>query len=143
MATKTSATQQAKPSETKPAPLSTHSVQHIEIASTEPEKLSRFLAKQFGWEFQAMAMPQGGTYHVFRTPNGNGGGVWAPAPGQPAATTPYINVEDIEAAVKSCQKAGAEIMMPVTEVPGQGLFFWFRVHGSPPLACWEQTGPRN
>lgn len=135
---KTSTTTQ----ETQRSPEVTHAIQHIEIVATEPAKLRKFLEKQFGWQFETMKMPTG-DYHVFRTPNGNGGGVMAPQPGQPIAATPYINVENCEATLKSCQKAGAEIMMPVTEVPGQGKFFWFRYAGGPPLACWQSTASRN
>jgi uncharacterized protein len=119
-----------------------HSIRHIEIVATEPAKLKAFLEKQFGWKFQAHKMPSG-DYNAFRTPDGNGGGVMAPMPGQPIAATPYINVRDIDATMKSCQKGGAAILMPVTEVPGQGKFFWFQYGGGPPLACWQQTGPRN
>ena len=35
------------------------------------------------------------------------------------------------------------IVMPVTDVPGQGKFFIFQYPGSPPMGCWQQTGPRN
>jgi predicted enzyme related to lactoylglutathione lyase len=119
-----------------------HSITHIEITSTQPEKLKAFFEQQFGWQFQTHKMPAG-EYHLFKTPNGNAGGVTAPMPQQPIAATPYINVEDIDATQQSCKKAGATILMPVTEVPGQGKFFWFQVAGSPPLACWQQTGPRN
>jgi predicted enzyme related to lactoylglutathione lyase len=120
-----------------------HAVQHIEITATEPKKLRSFLEKQFGWKFETHTMEGGVEYNLFRTPDGNGGGVMAPMPGQPIATTPYINVADIEKTFDSVKKAGAEIMMPVSEVPGQGRFFIFRYGGGPALACWQQTGPRN
>jgi hypothetical protein len=121
---------------------SVHSIQHTEITATDPAKLRKFLETQFGWKFETYKMPQG-DYNLFRMPDGNGGGVMAPMPGQPIAATPYITVTDCDATLTSCQKAGAEIMMPVTEVPGQGKFFIFRYGGGPPLACWQQTGPRN
>lgn len=127
---------------TTPRDPNLHSVSHIEITATEPAKLKQFLEKQFGWKFTTHKMDFG-DYNLFKTPNGNGGGVMAPMPGQPIGSTPYINVTDIEATFKSCQKAGATIMMPVSEVPGQGKFFIFQYGGSAPLACWQQTGPRN
>jgi len=133
---------QTQPTQPQRTPERIHAIQHIEIASTEPGKLKQFLEKQFGWQFQTYPMPSG-EYHAFRTPDGNGGGVTAPMPGQAIAATPYINVADIEATLKGCEKAGAKILMPVTEVPGQGRFFWFQAAGGPPLACWQQTGPRS
>jgi hypothetical protein len=118
----------------------THAIQHIEIVATDPDAMSKFLADQFGWTFETFPMPQGGEYHMFRTPDGNGGGVIAPQGKQPIAATPYINVDDCEATIKNCKKAGATILMPVTEVPGMGKFFWFQVAGGPPLACWQAMG---
>lgn len=133
----------ANPPEAKRKPERIHAIQHIELVATEPTKLRAFLEKQFGWKFETYPMGEGREYLAFRTPDGNGGGVLAPMPGQPIAATPYINVADIAATLKSCEKAGAKILMPVTEVPGQGRFFWFQHGGGPPLACWQQTGPRN
>lgn len=120
----------------------THSIQHIEIVSTEPVKLKKFLEKQFGWKFETQPMPGGaGEYHMFRTPDGNGGGVLQPQnPGQPVAVTPYINVADCAATEKSCQKNGATILMPTTDIPGMGRFFVFQFPNSPALACWQATG---
>jgi len=121
-------------------PKNLHSIQHIELASTQPEKLRDFLAAEFGWKFESHPMPGGGTYHMFRAPDGNGGGILAPQPGQPVAATPYINVADADKTLKRCEKAGAKILVPVTEVPGMGRFFWFQAAGGPPLACWQPTG---
>lgn len=127
---------------TKRNPEATHSIQHIELVSTEPAKFRKFLEKQFGWTFETHKTPNG-EYHAFRTPDGNGGGITPPMnPGHTGAT-PYINVENIEATLKSCQKNGATIMMPITDVPGMGKFFWFQVAGGPPLACWQATGTTN
>lgn len=123
-------------------PEATHTIQHIELPSSEPEKLKKFLEKQFGWKFTTTKMP-GLEYHAFRAPDGNGGGVFSAQPGQPIQAVPYVNVENCEATLKGCQKNGAEILMPVTEVPGQGKFFQFRIPGGPIMACWQQTGPRN
>ena len=137
MAKTTTNTQQA----TERNPEVTNAIQHIEFVSTKPNELKKFLEKQFGWKFETMKIPGGaGDYHSFRTPDGNGGGVLAPQmPSQPIAVTPYINVENCEAAETSCKKNGATIIMPTTEIPGMGKFFQFQVAGGPPLACWQST----
>jgi uncharacterized protein len=119
------------------------SIWHVEITASEPKRLRTFMEKQFGWTFTEHDMGPSGIYNLFRTPDGHGGGIMAPMPGQPIASTPYINVKDIEATHQSVKRAGAMVMMPPTEVPGQGKFLIFSVHGSPPLACWQPTGPRN
>ncbi|HVL47096.1 MAG TPA: hypothetical protein VM889_00895 [Candidatus Thermoplasmatota archaeon] len=110
-----------------------HAVQHIEIATKNPELLKAFLAEQFDWTFETTQ----GDYHMFRTPGGTGGGVVRTREEQPVGVTPYINVKDIEGVQDACRRAGARIVLPVTEVPDMGRFFWFEVEGSPPLACWE------
>lgn len=130
-----------EPATTQRAPERIHAIQHIEIVSTDPARLKAFLEKQFGWTFETHKMPNG-EYHAFRTPDGNGGGVTAPmGPDQPIAVTPYVNVKDVDATLRSVQAAGAKILMPVTEVPGMGRFFWFQAAGGPPLACWQATAP--
>jgi uncharacterized protein len=124
-----------------PNPPVTHAVQHFEIVSTEPVKVKKFLEKQFGWKFESQKIPGSKSeYHSFRTPDGNGGGVIEPQmPTQPLAVTPYINVDDCEASEKSCQKNGATIIMPTTEIPGVGKFFIFTLPNCPPLACFQYT----
>lgn len=123
----------------------THAIQHVEIVSNEPIKLKKFLEKQFGWNFTSQKVPgMTGEYHSFRTPDGNGGGVVAPQDGNQAiAVTPYINVTNCEASQKGCEKNGAQILMPTTEIPGVGKFFVFSFPGSPPLACFQANAPQK
>ena len=118
-----------------------HAVQHFEIVTKDPVNLRKFLEKQFGWKFETTKMPgMTGDYHTFRTPDGNGGGVLAPQmPTAPLAVTPYVNVENCSASEKSCQKNGATIVMPTTDIPGVGRFFMFQFQNSPVLACFEST----
>jgi len=117
-------------------PETIHAMQHVEIVATDPHGLKQLLAQVFGWRFETHPMGEG-EYHMFRTPDGNGGGILAPQGGQPVAATPYVNVRDAEATRAACEKAGATIVVPITEVPGMGRFFWFQAAGAPPLACWE------
>ncbi len=115
-----------------------NAIQHIEIVVPNAVKARKFFERQFGWKFETVKMPTG-DYHTFRTPNGNGGGILEPIGPQPVATTPYVNVDNCDATLRSCEKAGATILMPVTEVPGQGRFFIFSYDGCPPIGCWENA----
>lgn len=122
-----------------PPPTVINALQHIEIVVPDAPKTRKFFEKTFGWKFETAKMPTG-DYHMFRTPNGNGGGILEPTEAdQPVATTPYVSVENCEATLKACEKAGCEIVTPVTEVPGMGKFFIFTYEGCPPIGCWQNT----
>ena len=50
---------------------------------------------------------------------------------------PYVLVEDIEAAVKAAQAAGAEIAMPSTEIPGGHGKFAIYILGGIQHGLWQ------
>lgn len=113
---------------------------HTEFVTNDPKALKTFLEKTFEWTFETQKIPQGGEYHLFTTPGGAVGGVTAPPPGAAVGTYSYIAVDDIKAAAKKVEKAGARILVPPTAIPNMGWFFQFQVKGGPVLACWQ--GPQ-
>lgn len=114
------------------------SIVHTEFITSEPKALRTLLEKEFGWKFETMKMDDGQEYHMFTTPGGDSGGVSVPPdPRAPIGTFSYIGVKDIKATAKRVEKAGAKIVMPVTEIPNMGWFFQFQVKGGPVLACFQ------
>lgn len=113
------------------------SVQHFEIATAAPGPTRAFLERVFGWTFESHDAPGGGSYDTFQMPDGTGGGVSTPLEGRSPGIVPYVNVDDLEDALALCKNAGAEIVVPIQDVPHQGRFFWFSVAGGPALGCWE------
>lgn len=50
---------------------------------------------------------------------------------------PYLLVDDIAAAVKAAEEAGAMVAMPPTEIPGQGTFAIY-VQGGIQHGLWQR-----
>ncbi len=53
----------------------------------------------------------------------------------------YVRVEDLKVAERRVREAGGEIMLPRTDIPGMGSFFWFKIPSGPLMACWQDAGP--
>lgn len=117
------------------------------------ERLVRFLEDAFGWTFEVGAPEMG--YYSIASHDGRpvlavgqmaeGGGQWVT----------YFNTADIDVAVARASDAGATVVMPADEVPGQGRlallidpagamhgmwqagpFKGFGVYGEPNAPCW-------
>lgn len=54
----------------------------------------------------------------------------------------YVRVPDLEIAQHKIQELGGKIVLPRTDIPNMGSFFWFRVPSGPIMACW-QDAPRE
>lgn len=106
-----------------------------EIASSDPAATQRFLEKVFGWKFRTIMMPMG-EYRSYETQDGRGG-VRPTRPSEPPSSLAYVRVGDLSTALQRVEGAGAKVVLPRTEVPGMGCFFWFQVPGGPVLACWQ------
>ena len=96
---------------------------HFEIPAADPEKLSAFYQKVFGWKFDKWAGPM--EYWMIVTgkdgqPGINGG--MMRKPGGIASTTNTIGVDSVDAAIASATKAGGKLVMPKTPIPGVGYF---------------------
>jgi predicted enzyme related to lactoylglutathione lyase len=96
---------------------------HFEIPAADPEKLSAFYQKVFGWKFDKWAGPM--EYWMIVTgkdgePGINGG--MMRKPGGIASTTNTIGVESVDGSVAAVTKAGGKLVMPKTPIPGVGYF---------------------
>jgi len=68
-----------------------------------------------------------------------GVGVVSTRPKQLPSSTNYILVKDLKETEARVRKMGGEIVLPRTEIPGMGSFFWFKAPGGPVLACWQDA----
>ena len=109
-----------------------------ELASGDPAATRAFLEKVFGWTFRSVKMPMG-DYLSYETPGGGQGGIRPTRPGEAPASTSYVRVADLDAAMQAVTRAGAGIVLPRVDVPGMGSFFWFRTPGGPIMACWQDA----
>ncbi len=114
---------------------------HTELASTNPELTRRFLETVFKWNLEKISTPVGNLIR-YQTPGGAQGSIRVTRPKEAPGTINYILVDDIETTARAIKSAGGEILMPVTDVPRMGRFFWFRVPGGPVLAAWQDAPDR-
>ncbi len=98
-------------------------VQYLEIVTPDVDAVCATYAKVHGVQFSEPEAGLGGA----RTADLAGGGrIGIRAPMHEAedpVVRPYVLVDDIEAATKAAEKAGAEIAHPPMEIPGTREFF--------------------
>lgn len=55
----------------------------------------------------------------------------------------YVRVEDLKRAEDNVREAGGSVILPRTDIPGMGSFFWFKIPSGPLMACWQDAPPPN
>ena len=95
-----------------------------ELMTRDVERAKKFYADTLGWSFDAMPMPDGGTYWLAVIGGEPVGGIFdisAPEFGPvPESWMSYIAVDDVDARMKKALAAGAKLMKPAFDVPGVG-----------------------
>lgn len=111
-------------------------LQYLEIVTPDVNAACETYARVHGVTFSEPVDELGGA----RTADLAGGGrigIRAPmAEAEEPVVRPYILVDDIEAATKAAEEAGAMIAHPPMEVPGQGTFAIF-IQGGIHHALWK------
>jgi hypothetical protein len=101
---------------------------HFDMTAEDPERMTEFYSKVFGWTFQKWDGPM--DYWMATTgPEGTpgiNGGVGRREAGKPAHTINTIAVDSIDEAITAIKAAGGKIVMDKHEIPGVGIF----VHAS-------------
>jgi predicted enzyme related to lactoylglutathione lyase len=92
-------------------------VVHFELMGTERDQVARFYADLFGWHVQSMPEPP---YTVIDTHAGSGinGGIGSVEEGTPPYIAIYAQTREIREAFEKAVSLGAEVLIPVSEVPG-------------------------
>jgi predicted enzyme related to lactoylglutathione lyase len=95
-----------------------------ELLTKDVERAKAFYGQTIGWTFEAMPMPDGGTYWVAKIDGRPAGGIFpTTGPGfekVPEAWMSYLAVDDVDARVAKATAAGARLMRPIFDVPGVG-----------------------
>ncbi len=100
---------------------------HFEIPSQDPDKLSDFYKKVFGWKFEKWGGPM--EYWMVTTgaegqPGINGG--FMRKQGPVTGTTNTIGVESVDESVKTVKNAGGKVVMEKTPIPTIGYFAYLQ-----------------
>lgn len=114
-------------------------VVHWEFWSQNPEKVSDFYARVFGWQIQHIPEMD---YRLVETGGEGGinGGIMTPKQGPwPSNLAFYIDVDDLEAYCEKIRQAGGKIVVERMEVPGVGALALFEDPDGRVLGMWLQN----
>jgi uncharacterized protein len=100
---------------------------HFEIPANDPDKLSDFYKKVFGWKFEKW----GGSMEYWMVNTGAEGqpginGGFMRKQGPVTGTTNTIGVESVDESVKSVKNAGGKVVMEKTPIPTIGYFAYLQ-----------------
>lgn len=95
-----------------------------ELLSRDVEASKAFYATTLGWAYEPMPMPKGGTYWLAKAGDKMVGGLMTMPDDLPAQVPThwfsYIEVDDIDARLKTVTEAGGRIMRPAWDIPDVG-----------------------
>ena len=109
-----------------------------ELASTNLSETRKFLEETFGWKFDSVQMPTG-QYLTLQNPVGTTVGIRSAQKSETPGSTNYVLVKDLDEAERNVRKKGGQIVLPRTDIPGMGSFFWFKIPSGPIMACWQDA----
>jgi hypothetical protein len=116
-------------------------IAHIEFHTTDLAASRRFYEEIFGWTFKIIA--GWGTYAMFTTPDGQGGGFDAgPQADAPSDKGPTLHIEvvDIDAAVGKIERVGGRALVRKTKISDEfGYFALFLDNVGNRLGLWSRT----
>jgi len=105
-------------------PMQTHGAfSWNELITSDPAKAAEFYGSLFGWTVESMEMPGFGVYRVIKVDGQPMAGLMAKPPGaegMPPAWGSYVTVHNVDATVDAAQRLGAQLLVPVMDVPGVG-----------------------
>ena len=125
-------------------------VTHFEIPADDLARSKAFYGSVFGWEFNTMAMPDGGDYTGVVTapvdeqtqlptdPGAINGALVERQPEMPAPVV-TIEVEAIDEVMQQVEAQGGTTVLPRTAIEGMGAFAYFKDPEGNVMGLWETT----
>ena len=106
---------------------------HVELISKDTAKSVRFYEKVFGWKFDDV-----GQGYMFVSPAAMPtGAIRTLQEGESAGSLSYIEVRDVAKTLKDAEAAGAQVVVPRTEVPNMGHYAVFIAPGEVPQGIFQ------
>ena len=113
-------------------------VVHFELWSNNPEQVSEFYSKIFGWSINYI--PELNYRFVETGGDGIDGGIFQPQEGPwPGNMCLYINVDSLEEYLDRVKEAGGKVVVERAEVPNIGAFALFEDPDGRVLGIWQQS----
>jgi predicted enzyme related to lactoylglutathione lyase len=118
-----------------------------ELRTRDAERAKRFYASTIGWSFEASSTPDGYTYWVALQDGKPVAGLFPlTSPmfdGVPESWMSFLAVDDVDARVAKAVKAGAELVMPVFDVPEVGRIAMLREPSGAGIGWITPVGPQT
>ncbi|HVP69251.1 MAG TPA: VOC family protein [Anaeromyxobacteraceae bacterium] len=95
-----------------------------DLVTPDDDGARSFYAGMFGWTFEAMPIPHGGSYWIASAGGREIGGIMRTPPGSPAppSWTSYASVADVDATCRTAADGGGRVLVPPTDIPRGGRF---------------------
>ncbi|MFN3201030.1 MAG: VOC family protein [Bradymonadia bacterium] len=112
-----------------------HTIDYIEISSTDIAVARRFYEEAFGWQFTEYSP----TYLGIQKPGGGEmGGLWQAEQVTPGGPLVVLYSDDLEASEMAVKDAGGQISKEIFSFPG-GRRFHFTDPSGHELAVWSHS----
>jgi uncharacterized protein len=82
-------------------------ITHTDLVSRDPAATKAWCERVFGWQFQPPFPSPMGEYHLFAYSAQGGGGIGQGEPPEKPGSTPFVHVEDAQAAFDLAIESGA------------------------------------
>ena len=115
-------------------------ITHIEFPADDPERAKRFYRAVAGWDINEVPGYPG--YEMFQTEEGHGGGLGKRGQTVGSTVRVYITVDHLEPAVAAAEANGGKVVVPPTDVPGQGRYAAVLDSEGSEIGLWENP-PAN
>jgi predicted enzyme related to lactoylglutathione lyase len=104
-----------------------------ELRTRNAEQAKRFYRDSIGWSFEAASTPDGHTYWLAMQDGKPVAGLFPLSSpqfdGVPESWMSFLAVDDVDKRVAKAVKAGAQLVMPIFDVPGVGRIAMLREPG--------------
>ena len=111
-------------------------IRYLEIVTPEVDALIRQYSTIYGITFSQPDASLGGARTAQLDDDGLIGIRGPLRDTETPVVRPYLLVDDIESAIKTAAAAGAEVAMPPTHIPEQGMFA-IVIHGGIECGFWQ------
>ena len=115
-----------------------------ELATTDAEAAKKFYGELFGWQYKAGDVA-GAAYNEIMANGRPVGGIHQMGAesggGMPTQWTPYVAVDDVDAAAKRVEELGGKVCFPPTDIPNVGRFCMINDPAGAPISIIKLTSP--
>lgn len=93
-----------------------------ELVTTDVEQAKGFYGELFGWAIEGVDMGPMGTYWIASAGEKQVAGIAKADAGAKPGWLSYITAQDVDATTSQATAAGAKVLVPPSDIPGQGRF---------------------